>query len=86
VHTRREALIKRSITAVARPPDQGNQFLDLRAQELKLQEEAGKTPKLNSARAQQRASDLESRMVKRLSELEQERHLSPAPPVVIGAP
>jgi hypothetical protein len=59
-------------------------YWDLRAQELKLQEEAGRTPRLNSARAQQRATDLEARMQKRLAELEQERRLAPASPVVVG--
>ncbi|MGH2344478.1 MAG: DUF3883 domain-containing protein, partial [Chloroflexota bacterium] len=41
-------------------------------------------PRLNSARAHQRATDLEARMQKRLAELGQERRLAPASPVVVG--
>lgn len=58
---------------------------DHRAEELKLQEEAGKpNAKINSAKARQRADDLEARLQKRLEELEQERRLSPLPPLVVG--
>jgi hypothetical protein len=52
---------------------------------LKDQELAGKVnAKLNSGLARQRADDLTARMQKRLIELEQERKLSPLPPVVLG--
>ncbi|MCS6958798.1 MAG: hypothetical protein RMK91_01950 [Pseudanabaenaceae cyanobacterium SKYGB_i_bin29] len=50
-----------------------------------MQEQAGKpNTKLNSAKAQKRAEELAARLQKRLAELEQERQLSPLPPVVIG--
>ncbi len=84
VKKRKEALLDRTIAAVKERLTKEVNYWDLRAQELKLLEEAGRTPKLNSARAQQRAGDLEARMQKRLTELEQERHLSAAPPVVVG--
>jgi superfamily II DNA or RNA helicase len=84
VRDRKEALIDRTIAAVKERLTKEINYWDLRAQELKLLEEAGRTPKLNSARAQQRATDLEARMQKRLAELEQERHLAPASPVVVG--
>lgn len=61
-------------------------YWDQRARDLRLQEQAGKTnAKLNSSKAQQRADDLQARLEKRLSELNQERQLSPLPPVVLGA-
>ncbi|MDP9223872.1 MAG: DUF3883 domain-containing protein [Actinomycetota bacterium] len=59
-------------------------YWDHRANELKQQELAGKQPKLNSARARQRADELQSRLKGRLEELEQEKQLSPLPPTVIG--
>jgi len=59
-------------------------YWDHRANELKQQELAGKQPRMNSARARQRAEDLEERLKRRLQELEQEKQLSPLPPVVVG--
>src|SRR5205823_2985943 len=50
------------------------------------QELAGRVnARLNSGLARQRADDLATRLQKRLAELEQERKLSPLPPVVLGA-
>ena len=49
------------------------------------QELAGKVnAKLNSGKARQRAEDLSSRLQDRMTKLEQERRLSPLPPVVVG--
>jgi len=59
-------------------------YWDHRARQLKEQEDAGKTPSLNSARARQRAEDLEARLQKRMDELEQELRLSAQPPLAIG--
>ena len=59
-------------------------FWDHRAEELKLQELAGKKPRLNSGKARQRADELQSRLDKRLRELDREQQLSPLQPVVIG--
>ena len=39
---------------------------------------------LNSGKARQRADDLQGRLRRRMDELEQERQLSPSPPVVVG--
>ena len=59
---------------------------DRRAEDLKLQEQAGRTnARLNSAQARQRADRLQERLHKRLAELELERQISPRPPVVLGA-
>ncbi len=59
---------------------------DNRAEQLKLHEQAGKAnARLNSAQARRRADRLEERLAQRLAELEQERQVSPRPPVVLGA-
>lgn len=52
--------------------------------ELKEQELAGKKPKLNSGRARARADDLQARLDRRLTDLEEERQLSSLPPLVVG--
>lgn len=59
-------------------------FWDHRANQLKEQELAGKKPRLNSGRARQRADELQERLDRRLAELDQERQLSPLPPIVVG--
>ncbi len=61
------------------------QYWDFRAGELKTKEAAGKVnAKLNSDMATRRADDLQARMQKRLAELEQEKHISALPPVIVG--
>jgi len=59
-------------------------YWDQRTNELKLQELAGKQPKLNSGKARQRADELEARLKRRMGELDQEEQLSPLPPIVVG--
>jgi hypothetical protein len=59
-------------------------YWDHRAAQLQAQEQAGRTPRVSSANARQRADDLQTRLQKRLAELEEERRLSPLPPVVVG--
>jgi len=60
-------------------------YWDHRAQELKLQEAAGRTnARLNSKEALRRADNLQARLQKRLEELKLEAQLSPLPPVVHG--
>lgn len=60
-------------------------YWDHRAEELKLQEGAGKTnAKLNSGEARKRADGLQARLEKRLDELKLEAQISPLPPVVLG--
>lgn len=60
-------------------------YWDHRAATLKDQEDAGKpNAKLNSAEARKRADLLQARLQKRLEELQQERQLSPLPPVILG--
>ncbi|MCL4740950.1 MAG: DUF3883 domain-containing protein [Phycisphaerales bacterium] len=60
-------------------------YWDHRAEELKLQEQAGKqNAKLNSDEARKRADSLQARLEKRLEELKLEAQISPLPPVVLG--
>ncbi len=60
-------------------------YWDHRAEELKLQEQAGRpNAKLNSNEARKRADLLQGRLQQRLEELKLEAQLSPLPPVVLG--
>ena len=84
VRQRKEELVAKTVVAVQERLTKEIIYWDQRAVELQLQEEAGKTPRLNSARARQRRDELEARLRRRLEELAQERRLSPLPPVVIA--
>ena len=57
-----------------------------RAEELRIQEQAGKVnARLNSDEARKRSLELQERMQKRVEELRLERQLSPLPPVILGS-
>ena len=60
-------------------------YWDHRAEELKLQEAAGKpNARLNSGEARKRADLLQDRLQKRLEDLKLEARISPLPPVILG--
>jgi hypothetical protein len=60
-------------------------YWDHRAEELRLQEQAGHVnARLNSGEARRRADDLQARLQKRLGQLELEKQISALPPVVLG--
>ena len=60
-------------------------YWDHRAEQLKLQEQAGASgARLNSDEARKRADALQARLHKRLQELQLEAQISPLPPVVLG--
>jgi hypothetical protein len=85
VQKRKIELINKTEAAVRERLTAEINYWDARAAQLKEQELAGKVnAKLNSGLARQRADDLTARLEKRLAELEQERKLSPLPPVVLG--
>ncbi len=85
VRQRREEQINKTIAAVNDRLTKEISYWDNRAAILKAQEATGKTlARLNSQIAQQRAEELYARLERRLHELEQERKLSPLPPVVVG--
>ena len=84
VRVGRDERIEKTARAVKQRLTREIAYWDHRAQELLAKEQAGQTPKINSTMARQRADDLEGRLQRRLALLEQERHLSPSPPVVVG--
>jgi superfamily II DNA or RNA helicase len=60
-------------------------YWDHRAEQLKLQEQAGMVnARLNSGEARKRADILQARLQKRLEDLKLEAQISPLPPVVLG--
>ncbi|MDW3217102.1 MAG: helicase-related protein [Acidimicrobiales bacterium] len=58
---------------------------DMRVEEIKREELAGKRPKISSGRARQRAEDLEARKARRRLELDLEADIANAPPRIVGA-
>ena len=85
VKQHKEELIDKTLVAVKDRLTKEINYWDYRAAELKYQEEAGKTnAKINSAKARARADELQARLSRRIYELNQERRLSPLPPVVVG--
>ena len=60
-------------------------YWDHRAEQLKVQEQAGKlNARLNSQEARRRADELQGRLQKRMEQLELESKVSALPPVVLG--
>ena len=85
VRRRREEQIDKTSAAVNERLTTEISYWDNRAAILQAQEAAGKpNARLNSQMARQRAEELLARLDRRLNELEQERKLSPLPPVVVG--
>ncbi|RLT44784.1 MAG: DUF3883 domain-containing protein [Chloroflexi bacterium] len=85
VRTPRLALIAKTEAAVKERLTKEISYWDHRAEQLKLQELAGKTnARLNSGEARKRADLLQGRLEKRMAELALERQISPLPPVVMG--
>jgi hypothetical protein len=85
VRDRKIELIAKTEAAVKERLTKEITYWDHRAEELKLQEQAGKpNAKLNSGEARKRADILQGRLQKRLEDLKLEAQLSPLPPVVLG--
>jgi len=85
VRKRREAQIDKTKAAVNERLTNEISYWDNRAVLLHEQEAAGKiNAHLNSQLARQRADELQARLERRINDLEQERYLSPLPPVVVG--
>ncbi|HJT21371.1 MAG TPA: helicase-related protein [Nitrospira sp.] len=85
VQARKIELIDKTEAAVKERLTKEINHWDHRAEQLRLQEQAGRAnAKLNSGEARKRADALQARLEKRLEELKQERQLSPLPPVIIG--
>jgi SNF2 family DNA or RNA helicase len=85
VRTPRVALIAKTEAAVKDRLTKEISYWAHRAEQLKLQEQAGKaSARLNSAEARKRADLLQGRLQKRMQELALERQIAPLPPVVMG--
>jgi len=86
VRGRRLAWINKTRAAVKDRLTKEITYWDHRAEQLKLQEQAGKAgARLNSQEARRRADDLQARLQRRLGELDREAQVSALPPVVLGA-
>jgi len=85
VRDRKLELIAKTEAAVKDRLTKEITYWDHRAEELKLQEQAGRpNARLNSSEARKRADALQARLEKRMEELKLERQLSALPPVVLG--
>ena len=85
VRDRRLEWIQKTRVAVKDRLTKEISYWDHRAEQLKLQEQAGKpAARMNSLEARRRADDLQARLHKRLETLDREARVSALPPVVIG--
>jgi superfamily II DNA or RNA helicase len=85
IRFRRLDLIAKTEAAVQDRLTKEISYWDHRAQQLKLQEQAGRpNARLNSDEACKRADALQARLQKRLEELKLEKQIAPLPPVVVG--
>jgi SNF2 family DNA or RNA helicase len=85
VRSRRLDLITKTEAAVQNRLTKEISYWDHRAEQLKLQEQAGKpNARLNSDEARKRADALQARLQKRLEELKLEKQIAPLPKVVMG--
>jgi superfamily II DNA or RNA helicase len=85
VRERRLSWIEKTRTAVKDRLTKEIAYWDHRAEQLKAQEQAGKAgARLNSQEARRRADELQSRLERRLAELDREAQVSALPPVVLG--
>ena len=85
VRDRRSAWIDKARAAVKDRLTKEIGYWDHRAEDLKLQEQTGKTnARLNSQEARHRADDLQGRLQKRMEQLDLEAQVSALPPVALG--
>lgn len=84
VRADRQSLVDKTTAAVKARLTSEIQYWDHRSEELRLQELAGKTPRLNSANARRRCEALEERLEKRLRDLVAERDVAAQPPLAHG--
>jgi SNF2 family DNA or RNA helicase len=85
VRNRRLEWIEKARVAVKDRLTKEIAYWDHRAEELKLQEQAGRVnARLNSQEARRRADDLAARLQKRMEQLDLEAQISPLPPVIMG--
>jgi superfamily II DNA or RNA helicase len=85
VRSRKIELIAKTEAAVKDRLTKEISYWDHRAEELKVQEHAGRpNARLNSDEARKRADALQARLEKRMTDLKLERQIAPLPPVILG--
>jgi hypothetical protein len=85
VRGRRLAWVEKTRAAVKDRLTKEITYWDHRAEELRSQEQAGRpNARLNSQEARRRADELQTRLERRLGELDRESEISALPPVVLG--
>lgn len=85
IRSRKLDIIDRTEAAVKDRLTKEINYWDHRAEQLKLQEQAGRAnARLNSGEARKRADALQARLAKRMEELKLERQIAPLPPVILG--
>ena len=85
VKSRRIALVNKTKAEVKGRLTSEISYWDNRAENLKLEEQAGKrNARINWQEARKRADELHARLQKRLEQLEMEGQVSPRPPVIRG--
>jgi SNF2 family DNA or RNA helicase len=85
VRERKLALLDKTEAAVKDRLTKEISYWDHRAEDLRAQEQAGKSnARLNSGEARKRADELQARLEKRMEEIKKERQISPLPPIVLG--
>ena len=85
VRDRRLAWIRKTRAAVQERLTKESAYWDNRAEQLRLDEQAGKAgARLNSGEASRRADDLQERLRQRMAQLDGEEQISALPPAVIG--
>jgi SNF2 family DNA or RNA helicase len=85
VRARKLELIAKTEAAVKDRLTKEISYWDHRAEQLKLEEQAGRpNARLNSGEARKRADNLQARLEKRMEDLKLERQIAPLPPVVLG--
>jgi len=84
VKAKREEWVNKALQAVHERLTSAINYWDNRAEELRLKEEAGQQPKLNSERARQRRDELRERLERRMTELNLEKQLRRGVPKVLA--
>lgn len=85
VRTRRLGWIEKTRVAVKDRLTKEITHWDHRAEQLRMDEQAGKpNARLNSQEARRRADELQGRLERRLAELDREGQISALPPVILG--
>lgn len=84
VRTGREALVRKTTQAVYDRLTKEINYWDMRAEDLRTQEQAGRQPRMNSLAARERRDRLTARLRERMDVLGQERQIAPQAPLVTG--